>query len=178
MCGGQGKRIGGNKPLYNYKTDSLLNHAINNFSKQADEIILSFDKPQNPIIKEINQNYKIVFDEYENLGPIVGILSGLKYAKANYSEFNYIIAPCDMPLIPEDYCADLLKSSKNEIAYYKGVRDYPLCAKIPVEYIQEIENEVKANQNGVAVYKLWQKLNAITINIKDETKFLNINTAL
>lgn len=178
LCGGHGKRIGGNKPLYLYNNIPLIEHAITRLKPQCDEIILSLNSPQNPIIGQLEKlGLEIVFDEFQNRGPMSGVLAGMKYSWQKMAIENrniiYITAPCDMPLLPDNYVKRLID---NEAAsFYSGQRDYPLCAQIPLANISALETKIKASDKGISVYSFLKTIGAKPVSIENEADFININ---
>jgi molybdenum cofactor guanylyltransferase len=181
LCGGRGSRIGGNKPLFIYEDKPLIEHIIDKLNDQCDEIILSLDCPQNPMIAQLKK-YKcqFVFDnpKLQNFGPMAGVLAGLIYANRHAPSVEYIIAPCDMPNLPQDYVKRLLKAQNHGAIYYKGARDYPLCATISTSQIENLTQSLENSGGGLGAFRFLQSIKANTIEIKDEANFLNINTPI
>lgn len=178
LCGGQGVRIGGNKPLYLYNNKPLIEHIITRLKPQCDEIILSLNSPQNPIIQELeNFGLYIVYDEFQNRGPMSGVLAGMKYSSQKKALENrdiiYLTAPCDMPLLPDNYAKRLI--DKEAACFYSGQRDYPLCAQITLENISALEIKIKASDKGISVYSFLKSIGAMPISIENEADFININ---
>ncbi len=178
LCGGQGTRIGGNKPLYLYNNKPLIEHAIIRLKPQCDEITLSLNSPQNPIIEQLEKlGLEIIFDEFQNRGPMSGVLAGMKYSWQKMAIKNrniiYITAPCDMPLLPDNYVKRLIDNGAT--SFYSGKRDYPLCAQIPFTYSSVLETKIKASDKGISVYSFLKSIGAKPISIKNETDFININ---
>lgn len=183
LCGGQGTRIGGNKPLYPYKNTPLIEHSITILTPQCDEIILSINDKKNSIIP-ILEKYELdmVFDEFQNLGPLSGILAGMKYSLEKMvmekRDIIYISAPCDMPLLPKNYVKRLINSDSETATFYSGQRDYPLCAKFPLAYISVLENRLKSSDKGLGAYWFLNEIYAKPIEIENEGDFININSPI
>lgn len=175
LCGGKGERIGGNKAFYQFNGVPLIEHCINRLSPQG-EIILSLDSAQNPMLAEYQKyGFPIVFDDdaFTGFGPMAGVLSGLEYCAQKFEAFKYIIAPCDMPHLPDDYAERLL--SENNSCYYKGERDYPLCAQLDKNAIAPLRSALENCQNGLGAFRFLQSIGASPIRIANEANFLNIN---
>lgn len=178
LCGGHGARIGGNKQLYLYDNKPLIEHIITRLKPQCDEIILSLNNPQNPTIQELeNFGLDIVYDEFQNRGPMSGVLAGMKYSSQKKALENrdiiYLTTPCDMPLLPDNYVKLLIE--KDTASFYSGQRDYPLCAQIPIANISALEKKIKASDKGISVYSFLKSIGAMPVSIENEADFVNIN---
>lgn len=174
LCGGKGKRIGGNKPFYIYKDKPMILHIIEKLKNHCDEIIISLDNDSNPNLEAFKAlGFTIVFDDdrFIDKGAITGVFAGLKYA-ANIPNSSYITIPCDMPQIDDDYISNLLISVP---AFYSGENDYPLCAHWPSELLGTLENELINCGRGLGAYRFLQSIGAQKVPALDEAKFLNVN---
>jgi molybdopterin-guanine dinucleotide biosynthesis protein A len=97
LAGGRGKRMGyREKSMMVINGQPLITYVIKSLGKVVDEIIISIrDKAQGELLDTILPGYTYACDEFENTGPLAGILSGLTLCK---NEFCFIAA-CDMPFI-------------------------------------------------------------------------------
>ncbi len=76
----------------------LLLHAIDSVSNVADELIVAArDEMQGKRIRDVIRNKKVrlVFDTLKGVGPLAGILAGLKEASGSYA----LVIGCDMPFV-------------------------------------------------------------------------------
>jgi molybdopterin-guanine dinucleotide biosynthesis protein A len=97
LAGGRGKRMGyREKSMMVINGQPLITYVKKSLEKVVDEIIISVrDKAQGELLDTILPGYTYACDEFENTGPLAGILSGLTLCK---NEFCFIAA-CDMPFI-------------------------------------------------------------------------------
>jgi molybdopterin-guanine dinucleotide biosynthesis protein A len=95
LTGGRGIRLGcKEKALIPIKGRTILEHIIGELEQAVDEIIISArDDEQKRILEEYTHGRKIVTDRYSDVGPLAGILEGLKSA---HGEYMFVTA-CDMP---------------------------------------------------------------------------------
>ena len=114
LAGGKGKRMGyREKALMAINGKPLISYVIESLEKVVDNIIISVrDKAQGELLDSVLPGYTYAFDEYENTGPLAGILSGLTVCR---DEFCFIAA-CDMPFINENVVKMLFKTSENHDA--------------------------------------------------------------
>jgi molybdopterin-guanine dinucleotide biosynthesis protein A len=79
---------------------TFLEHTINNAKKFADEIIIVVGSNSQRDETRKLTDLKIVVDEKPNMGPIMGVLTGLKHCSSEYAA----VMPVDTPLAsPEVY---------------------------------------------------------------------------
>ena len=99
LAGGKSSRFGSNKSLSNLSNSKLIEHVINKINKYFSEILivsndskLILDDPNIKIIKDCKEGY---------LGPLVGVLSAMKYANQS-NKYNWLITfPCDTPFFDQ-----------------------------------------------------------------------------
>ena len=114
LAGGKSSRFGSNKSLSNLSNTKLIQHVINKISKYFSDILivsndskLVLEDPKIKIIKDCRDGY---------LGPLVGVLSAMKYANQN-NKYNWVITfPCDTPFFDKIIIEKLINktSSKKE----------------------------------------------------------------
>jgi molybdopterin-guanine dinucleotide biosynthesis protein A len=110
LAGGRGKRMGyREKALVDINGKPLVTYVIKSLEKIVDEIIISVrDKTQGEALNSMLPGYTYAYDEFENKGPLSGILSGLTLCR---NEFCFIAA-CDMPFINENVVKMLFRMSE------------------------------------------------------------------
>lgn len=97
LAGGRGRRLGyKEKALIPVNGEPIIKHTIEVLEEVVDEIIVSVrDDGQKQLLKEYIADRIVVVDKYNNVGPLAGILEGLKAAAGNY----VFIVACDMPFL-------------------------------------------------------------------------------
>lgn len=111
LCGGRSRRMGQDKGLMILEEKPLIIHLLDTLYELVDEIILVFrDEKQvnfyQNIINDHNIDHKkyypqiqLVTDFEKDLGPLLGILTGLSYINAE----GALILPCDSPFVSRDF---------------------------------------------------------------------------
>jgi molybdopterin-guanine dinucleotide biosynthesis protein A len=94
LAGGEGKRIGGGKPLKTFRGERLIDRAVRLARSWSDSVAIAIrDRSQvGPVSAEL------ILDE-DVPGPLGGLISGMKFASAEGRSFVLII-PADMPFLP------------------------------------------------------------------------------
>lgn len=131
LAGGEGKRIGGKKPLKLLCGKPLIFWALKPYLSEGLEVFISVkDKTQEEEIKKALsfenlpwEKIQFIFDEKSFLGkgPLCGLLSGMKACK----ETTYLlVSACDQPFLTKEIFIPLLEKINNKsqgawVAVYK-----------------------------------------------------------
>ncbi len=101
LAGGKSQRFQHfDKCFITLNNKPLIQHTIDKASSVADEIIVAVrDKKQGEqIANKIPKQIVLVFDSLKEVGPLAGVLSGLKRASFSFS----LVVGCDMPFVNPD----------------------------------------------------------------------------
>ncbi len=106
LAGGKSSRFGEDKSIAKLGDKTLLDHTINKIEKEFSEILVISNN------KEFNfKNNKIhvVEDCIEGqLGPLVGILTAMKWVEKNNKNYKWIASfPCDTPFFDMKFISEL-----------------------------------------------------------------------
>ncbi len=188
LCGGQSRRMGQDKGSMIIHDKPMINHILSTLNSEINEVIIvlnnkqRIDKYKNFIKKE-DYDFKISFveDEIKNIGPISGILTGLKHITSNYA----LILPCDSPYVTNN----LIRSIFNEIdSNYQAIVPYhdnknklktsePLHSIYNKNIIPEIEKLI--SQDVLHIKGLIEKIDTKFILIDNKKllkkEFRNLN---
>ena len=168
LAGGQSRRFGSDKALYEYNGKPLMQWVIDSLSESSDLFIVA------------NKSYpQFSLPVYEDLlepnGPLVGIYSALQFAK-----FDWLaIAACDMPFLTKDYWRLLLAKNKDSqaVVLRSGRGLQPLAALYHVKIKETIEKQLL--QKRYSVQEMFALLKPLIIDIQEsgieEKTFSNFN---
>ena len=97
LSGGQSSRFYTNKSIAMLLGKPLISHVVDRIRPVVDEVLVVVaSEEQKKVLENIlNNPIRIVIDEYSIRSPIVGALTGFKYALGKYS----ILLPNDTPFI-------------------------------------------------------------------------------
>ena len=111
LAGGKSSRFGTDKSLVKLGGKSLLDHTIDKIIKTFNEIIIVSN---NKSLKIKDKNIKIIPDCLPGqLGPLIGVLSAMKWVKKNKKKYKWIATfPCDTPFFDNQIFKHLLIKSK------------------------------------------------------------------
>ena len=101
LAGGQSKRMGEDKVMLKINDITLIEHTINKIKNLLPNIIIISDKNIDYVS---SHNLPVIEDCIKgNQGPLIGILSAMRWAKKSGKEFSWIVTfPCDTPFFPKD----------------------------------------------------------------------------
>ena len=96
LAGGAGNRIGGDKPLIDFRGKKLINYVIDAASSVSDEIIVVVDEDEEQKFKAIvPEDVDVTVDLMSGGGPLIGLYSGLRQIRYEYA----VALPCDSPFL-------------------------------------------------------------------------------
>ena len=180
LAGGQSKRFGEDKNQAKLGNLTLLEHVLEKVTKKFKKILIVSN--QNLNIKKLN-SITIVPDCIQgNLGPLVGVLTAMKWIKKNNEQYKWIATfPCDTPFfdtsIIEEYKS---KINLNESLLYfvkSNEKRHNIFGLWSVKLKDTLENDLVDN-NYRKVEGWADKIGVKIINIKTDKLdyFFNINT--
>ena len=180
LAGGKSKRFGEDKNQAKLGNITLLDHVLVKVAKKFEKILIVSN--QNLNIKKLN-SITIVPDCIQgNLGPLVGVLTAMKWIKKNNEQYKWIATfPCDTPFfdtsIIEEYKS---KINLNESLLYfvkSNEKRHNIFGLWSVKLKDTLENDLVDN-NYRKVEGWADKIGVKIINIKTDKLdyFFNINT--
>ena len=96
LAGGRATRMGGvDKGLQLFRGTPLVSHVLQRLAPQVGPLLISANRNLGAYAA---LGYPVVTDEQLDLGPLGGILAGLKQCTTEY----LLTAPCDCPFLPFD----------------------------------------------------------------------------
>ena len=119
LAGGQSKRFGEDKNQAKLGNLTLLEHVLAKVSKKFEKILIISN--QNLNIKTLNSITIIPDCIQGNLGPLVGVLTAMKWIKKKNKQYQWIATfPCDTPFFDNS----IIKKYKSKINCWKIFRTF------------------------------------------------------
>ena len=180
LAGGKSKRFGEDKNQAKLGTKSLLEHAIERVREKFQKILIISNK--NPKIKKMDY-IDIIPDCIEgNLGPLVGVLSAMKWVKEKKKNYKWIATfPSDTPFFDNSIIKkyyEKIKNNKSSLYFIKSNKKrHNIFGLWSVELMDILEEDL-VKKNFRKVEEWSNKIGVKTINVKTNKfdSFLNINT--
>ncbi len=176
LAGGKSKRFGEDKSKAKLNGKTLLEHTLDKIKSKFNKIIIVSN---NKILKDY-----ITINDYIDgqLGPLVGVLSAMKWIKKNNYSYNWIATfPCDTPFFNISLIDKFVEASKlnDSLLYFVKSEEkrHNIFGLWSLKLIETLENDIM--QNNYRKVESWaNKIGVKTINIpyKEIDPFFNINT--
>ena len=176
LAGGKSKRFGQEKSQVKLGDKTLLEHSLSKLKSKFDKILIVTNS--NTI-----KDYKTINDCIEGqLGPLVGVLSAMKWIKKNKFSYNWIATfPCDTPFFNISIIEEFYKASKlnDNLLYFVKSKEkrHNIFGLWSLKLIEILEKDIIENHYR-KVEKWANKIGVKTINIPYDNidPFFNINT--
>jgi len=180
LAGGQSKRMGKDKIFLEFNNKKLIEHTIDKVKKYLKEVIIITNKNNEFFSKN---NLTTVKDCIEGqLGPLVGILTAMKWAKENLNKCSWIVTfPCDTPFFPESIIKSFIEESKKKESLILCASSHGRKHNIFGLWSLDLYDKLKDDLINKKVRKVqdWTEKNKIKnleFEFKDYDPFFNINT--
>ena len=180
LAGGQSKRMGEDKLFLELNNKKLIEHTLDKVKKYLKKIIIITNQ-DNKFFSE--NNLTTVTDCVEGqLGPLVGILTAMKWAKENLSKCSWIATfPCDTPFFPESIIKNFIEESEKKESLILCASSHGRKHNIFGLWSLDLYDKLKDDLINKKVRKVqdWTEKNKIKnleFKFKDYDPFFNINT--
>ena len=168
LAGGKSRRFGKDKCLEKLGGITLLNHVVKKLLTKFKKVLIVVNK--NKMIK--NNQILVVKDCIKgNQGPLVGILTAVKWAKKN--NYKWVATfPCATPFFSIKIIEELIKKTNIK----SGNQRHNIFSLWPTRIEKLIEKKIKIDKVR-KVELLLDILGSQKINIRNtNNRILNINT--
>jgi len=180
LAGGQSKRMGKDKLFLELNNKKLIEHTLDKVKKYLKKIIIITNQDNKFFFEN---NLITVKDCIEGqLGPLVGILTAMKWAKENLKKCSWIATfPCDTPFFPESIIKSFIEESEKKESLILCASSHGRKHNIFGLWSLELYDKLKDDLINKKVRKVqdWTEKNKIKnleFEFKDYDPFFNINT--
>ena len=179
LAGGKSSRMGQDKSIKRINGKNLIELVFRRSEKQVSEIIINSNLAREHFQ---NLNYNALLSDCipGSLGPMAGILTGIKWVRKNTKKKWLVCFPVDSPFFPKNLVMEFLLESKGQqvvLAESLG-RLHPVFSmwNIGFELESKIEHLLKNGERKID--KISKKFKTRVVNFPDigYDPFFNINT--
>ena len=181
LAGGQSRRMGKDKLFLELDNKKLIEHSIDKVKKYLKQVIIITNQNNEFFVKN---NLTTVKDCIEGqLGPLVGILTAMKWAKENLNKFSWVATfPCDTPFFPESIIKSFIKESEKKESLLLSAsshgRKHNIFGLWSLDLYDKLKNDlVDKKIRKVQNWTEKNKIKNLEFKFKDYDPFFNINTA-
>lgn len=170
LAGGEGRRMGGrDKGLVELRGRALVDWVIERVQPQVSELFISANRNLDEYGK---RGVPVLPDPLPGFqGPLVGMLAGLAAAR----EAWLLVVPCDVPHLPEDLAARLMREvGEAPAAFAKDeARSHPAVALIHRTCLPQLQTYLDAG--GRSVKGFLAAVRARAVCFPNAHAFKNLN---
>lgn len=172
LAGGRSSRMGGNdKGLIILNDKALVQHVIDRFRPQVDDLVINANRHQMqyqkigvPVIDDIITGF---------VGPLAGMHAGLSHSATEWVVFS----PCDAPALPLNLVAQLWQGKKQSLAAYAsdGERTHPTFALMHISLKKQLAEYLAKGERKLMIF--LESINAQCVIFSEQADlFSNLNT--
>lgn len=173
LAGGEGKRIGGDKPLRLLAGKRLIDHVVEVARSWSDVLAVAVREPAQAGEIDVPR----IIDDPSIEGPLGGLGTALRYARESECEFLLTI-PADMPFLP----AELGRRLAAEIAgagaaiAASGGALHPVCGLWSVGALDALADYLATGRRSLRGFAEVVGLRAVEWPVEPVDPFFNINS--
>ena len=180
LAGGKSSRMGKDKLFLNLNNKTLIEHTIIKVKKYLKDLIIITNKENEFFEKNSLTTVKDCIEG--QLGPLVGILTAIKWARENSPKYSWVATfPCDTPFFPEIIISKFIEESKKKESLILSAsshgRRHNIFGLWSLDLYDKLYNDLVSNK--VRKVQDWTSANNIKnleFEFKDYDPFFNINT--
>ena len=174
LAGGDGRRMGGGKPLRLFRGRTLIARALDRALSWSLQVAVAVRSPDQvgPVAAPL------VLDTPGVEGPLAGLSAALSFAR-ELGASRLLTLPCDMPRLPDD----LARRLEEAVAPGAGVaiatcagRLHPVCAVWDVEVQASLPAYLASGRSSVRGFSETLEMRTVVWDDAYATAFENFNT--
>ena len=180
LAGGQSKRMGKDKLFLELNNRKLIEYTTDKVKKYLKKVIIITNQDNEFFSKN---NLITVKDCLEGqLGPLVGILTAMKWARENLANCSWIATfPCDTPFFPESIIKNFIEESKKKesliLCASSHGRKHNIFGLWSIDLYEKLKNDlVNKKIRKVQDWTEKNKIKNLEFKFEDYDPFFNINT--
>ena len=174
LNGGLSRRMGSDKSKKMVSDKSLISLVVERAKAQVDYLAINSNQ------KSYDKKIETIPDCFSgNLGPLVGILSGLKWLEKNNDSFSswLVIFPVDSPFFPENLVQCFFENLRDEkivMAECKG-RLHPVFSMWHIDNLKLLEKFLTDGGRKIDLFSKKIKTRVVNFPFIGYDPFFNVN---
>ena len=179
LAGGKSRRFGEDKNHVKLGDKTLLEHVLSKINNKFQETLIV---SSNSLEIQNTENLNIIQDCFEDLGPLSGVLSSMKWVKEHQKSYQWIATfPSDTPFFETSIIEEYKKKIKlNQSSLYfvkSNNKRHNIFGLWSIDLLETLENDlIKNNFRKVEEWANKIGVKTIDVQIKKFDPFFNINT--
>ncbi len=178
LAGGRSQRFGQDKSQVKFQGKLLIDYILSEIIDEFNETLIVANKPINFMKSE---KISITKDFQDDLGPLGGVLSAMKWIKKNNKEYNWISTfPIDTPFFSKKelkYFFENIKIHESKLFFIKSKETrHNIFGLWSLDLMDRLEKDIKKGERKVENWANSIGVSIIDIEYKNIDPFFNINT--
>jgi molybdopterin-guanine dinucleotide biosynthesis protein A len=173
LAGGEGRRIGGEKPLRKLGPMRLIDRALELARRWSDVVAVAVREPsQTPSLTAA------IIEDEQIEGPLGGLAAGLKFARTKGYP-SVLIVPADMPFLPPDLLDRLVaRIGQSGCAMASsGGQAHPVCSLWRTSALGQLDDYVSSGGRSLKGFAALAGAVEVEWAAGAADPFFNINSA-
>jgi molybdopterin-guanine dinucleotide biosynthesis protein A len=178
LAGGKSLRFGEDKSQVKLNNKSLIDHILSEILNEFKELLIVSN---NSIEFNKSENISIISDFKNNLGPLGGVLTAMKWIKDNNKDYQWISTfPTDTPFFKNQILKDFhdqinLKNGKLFFIKSNNTR-HNIFGLWSIDLADKLEKDLENGDRKVEDWANKVGVNVIDMQFEKNDPFFNINT--
>ena len=178
LAGGKSQRFGEDKSQVTLANKLLIDYVLSEIIDQFKEILIVSN---NSINFQSSEKITKIEDYKKGLGPLGGVLSAMKWIKANKRDYQWIATfPVDTPFFKRQILKDFIKNinfNESDLFFIKSNNTrHNIFGLWSINLLDKLEKDLS---NGERKVELWANntgVKIINMEFSNNDPFFNINT--
>ena len=178
LAGGKSLRFGEDKSQVKLNNKSLIDHILSEILTEFKELLIVSN---NSIEFNKSENISVISDFKNNLGPLGGVLTAMKWIKDNNKDYQWISTfPTDTPFFKNQILKDFhdkinLKNGKLFFIKSNNTR-HNIFGLWSIDLADKLEKDLENGDRKVEDWANKVGVNIIDMQFEKNDPFFNINT--
>ncbi len=178
LAGGKSQRFGQDKSQVKLQNKLLIDYILKEIVDEFKETLIIANKP----IKFMqSENITVTKDFKIGLGPLGGVLTAMKWIKANDKKYRWISTfPSDTPFFTKKelkYFYENIKKNEGKLFFIKNKETrHNIFGLWSLELMEQLESDLLKGDRKVELWANSVGVSTINIEYQNINPFFNINT--
>tara|TARA_Y100000022_G_scaffold184469_1_gene179525 strand:+ start:1074 stop:1700 length:627 start_codon:yes stop_codon:yes gene_type:complete len=178
LSGGKSRRMKSDKSFKKINNIPLIEIVLSKSMKQLDYVFINSNNLEQYNFK--GMKIDVVKDCMNGfLGPLVGVLTGMKWLRAKNSDFTHLMSfPVDSPFFPNDIVLKfgIYKNKYQIISANSSNRNHPVFSLWDLKLEEELEFSLRNGTRKIDEFTRKKKTKVVKFKNFGYDPFFNINT--
>ena len=178
LAGGKSQRFGEDKSQVQLGSQLLIDYVLAEIIDVFNEIIIVSN---NPIKFNQSEKVSLIKDFKNNLGPLGGVLSAMKWIKEKNKDYQWVSTfPTDTPFFKKKILEDFFKKIKPEESKLFFIKSnntrHNIFGLWSIDLMKKLEEDLEKGERKVEIWANSVGVDIINMDFGKKDPFFNINT--